>query len=368
MVQKATKAKISGEKFYGMEMTEVLNAINLEPRGGYRTYKGKIYLGGASGLRYGEEVAAFQVLYNRMIEDGIITGKKIKEDGKYWDESAAAVRNLQKQINEKTGMGILVDGYFGIETWSGTYALLTGDTAMLEKVMKQPVKGEVPKKVTRPERPEEEKEEEKKTLDDFYKAVKKITKKSSPNEKFEWNSAYSEELAEIGIVEKDDYGNYQLTEGAKKYLEEYNKGQKKDWKVTESSLEEAINDPSKFKNKHAKAIEYIMNKIFGKYEEEAGGGLPGVGEGRGEEVAPPTYEEKLIPDKVYDKLTREEKGKVDSIADIIAKENDEEAKRKMLAALEALKESENPEEILRYWLAQKDLRKTLITAGSELAG
>ncbi|MEM4335525.1 MAG: hypothetical protein QXL47_00455 [Candidatus Anstonellales archaeon] len=337
MAQKA--AKISGEKFYSMEMEGVLSAINLEPRGNYRTYKGKIYLGGASGLRYGEEVVAFQVLYNRMIDEGIITGKKISEDGKYGDETAAAIKNLQKQINEKTGMGILVDGYFGIETWSGTLALLTGNTAMLEEVMGKPARGKVPERVTMPE--EEEQIPTRKNLEDFSKDVKRITKKSSPNERFEWEEEYGEELYEMGVVLKDDEGKYVLSEDARTYLSEYNKDQKKDWKVTKTDLEAALNGEKEFTNKEAKAIAYIIER----YMEEETAITP--------EPSPVSGGEFVIPKEIME---------------IVEREKDPEAKRKMLAALEMLKKSENPEEIIEYWLAQEDLRKTLITAGSELAG
>ena len=374
MAQRTTKKRpdISGKKFKTMENAEILNSIVLDPGvnsklGEYRKYKGWAYIGGITGISYGEEVVAFQVLYNKMIDDGIITGKKIKEDGKYTSETSAAIKNLQRQINEKTGMGILVDGYFGIETWSGTYALLTGDTRLLSAVMgKEPVKvrAEVPKKKTG-----EEEEKKKEPLEEFISKAKKVTKRSSPNEKFEWKDEYSEELEEKGIVEKDDYGNYQLRGNAKAYLEEYNKAEKKDWKVTESDLENAINDPSRFKNKHAKAIEYII-KGYEKWAAVAPGeGLPGAGEGRGGEYAPPGYEkEALIPPEIYAQLTEEEKRKADKILDIIANEKDEEAKRKMLAALEMLRKSKNQQEILEYWLAQKDLRETLITAGSPLMG
>jgi hypothetical protein len=383
MAQKTMRKRpdISGEKFETMEKEQILNSIKLDPKenpklGEYRKYKGWVYIGGITGISYGDEVVAFQVLYNKMIEDGVITGKKIKEDGKYSSETAAAIKNLQRQINERTGMGILVDGYFGIETWNGTYALLTGDVEPLARVMGKEVKkvGEEEKPLP-PKRVEKgEKIEKKEPLEDFKSKVGRLTRKSSPNEKFEWNDAYSEGLYEMGVVEKDDYGNYQLTEKAKGYLEGYNRDQKKDWKVTESSLEEAINDPSKFKNKHAKAVEYIIEK----YEEEAGAGwaepgegLPGFGEGRGGEYVPPGYEEEeLIPREIYAQLTDEEKRKADSIPDIIAKEKDEEAKKKMLAALEVLRKASDYAKLqmLKNDILPGNVRENLIKLGEILVG
>ncbi len=376
MAQKTTKKRpdISGKKFEAMENAEILNSIVLDPGmnpklSGYRKYKGWAYIGGMTGLTYGEEVAAFQVLYNKMIDEGTITGKKIKEDGKYSSETSVAIKNLQRQINEKTGMGILVDGYFGIETWSGTYALLTGDTRLLSAVMgKEPAKvgAEVPKKKIK-----EESGEKKEPLEEFTSKAGKVTKKSSPNEKFDWKKEYSKGLEERGIVEKDDYGNYQLTGNAKAYLEEYNKAQKKDWKVTESDLEGAINNPSGFKNRHAKAIEYIIKGyekwVVGTPEE----GFPGAGEGRGWEYAPPEYERKpLIPPEIYAQLTDEEKRKADSIPDIIAKEKDEEAKRKMLATLEALMGASDYAKLqmLKNDILPGDVRKNLIQLGEKLKG
>lgn len=359
MAQKRMKKKeldARVEMLYGMEKEQILNSIILDPQENqklnrYRTYKGWAYVGGITGISYGDEVAAFQVLYNKMIDDGVITGRKIKEDGTYGDETRGAIINLQQQINEKTGMRILVDGYFGIETWSGTHALLTGDVSTLQQVMKEGgwIKGEVPGE-TVVKKPAEEKLKEEETLENFYKKTKRITGKSSPNEKFDWENAYAEELYDRGILDMDDYGSYQLSDEAAEYLKDYNKKQKKEWNVTETDLEDRINGKEPFTNKHAKALEYIV----GEYETAAipVEGLPGLGEGRGGEYAPPEYGFK-IPEEIIK---------------IVESETDEEAKQKMLAALEALKESENPKEIVEYWLKQPDLRKTLISAGSELAG
>lgn len=369
MAQKAVKKEkvgVSGENFYKMKKEEILNSIILDPQKnqklkekGYRTYKGWAYVGGITGISYGYEVVAFQVLYNKMIDDGVITGKKIKEDGTYADETRAAIKNLQWQINEKTGMGILVDGYFGRETWSGTYALLTGDVGTLERVMEKGGWAEEKKvpggAVKKPEEKPEEKPKKPKEEEDFYKKTKRITEKSDPNEKFDWKNAYAEELYDMGIVDMDDSGSYQLSDNAIEYLKTYNKKQKKKWKVTEPDLEYGINGKKPFTNKYAKALEYIVRE----YETAAvpGEGLPGLGEGRGGEYAPPEYGFE-IPEE---------------IEKIVESEKNEEDKEKMLAALKALKESENPEKIVESWrkLSQnsgQSLRDIIITAGSKLAG
>ncbi|MGB9719536.1 MAG: peptidoglycan-binding domain-containing protein [Candidatus Anstonellales archaeon] len=96
---------------------ELLDLITLD-YGLSGVYKGKNWIGGASGLWYGEQVAILQHLYNTLVEKGVVRGPKIKVDGKYGDDTRAAVERMQRAA------GVTPDGFFGIDTKNGIYGLL----------------------------------------------------------------------------------------------------------------------------------------------------------------------------------------------------------------------------------------------------
>jgi hypothetical protein len=100
-----------------MEPKELLDLITLD-YGLPRVYKGKNWIGGAGGLVYDEQVAILQQLYNTLVEKGVVSGPKIKVDGKYGDDTRAAVMRMQRTA------GVTVDGFFGIDTKNGIYRLL----------------------------------------------------------------------------------------------------------------------------------------------------------------------------------------------------------------------------------------------------
>jgi len=85
---------------------ELLNSITLNyPVPG--KYKGYSYMGGVNGLQRGVDVAALQILLNRIL------GTDLTVNGVYDERTAAAVKALQNRV------GVRQDGLFGIDTKTG---------------------------------------------------------------------------------------------------------------------------------------------------------------------------------------------------------------------------------------------------------
>jgi|GEM_PF-2948702 len=129
---------------------ELLNSITLNyPVPG--KYKGYSYMGGVNGLQRGVDVAALQILLNRIL------GTDLTVNGVYDERTAAAVKALQNRV------GVRQDGLFGIDTKTGLREYLKkkeGETKPVpgeeekapkapgEEVAPPPKKEEVPVDIT----------------------------------------------------------------------------------------------------------------------------------------------------------------------------------------------------------------------------
>ncbi|MGC8899656.1 MAG: murein L,D-transpeptidase catalytic domain family protein [Candidatus Micrarchaeia archaeon] len=82
------------------------------------------WVGGKRGVQEGKDVLIVKMIYNYLVERGLVEGEKIELTSVYDEKTEKAVRAIQSAVNEKTKMRIKIDGVFGIETKRGVIELL----------------------------------------------------------------------------------------------------------------------------------------------------------------------------------------------------------------------------------------------------